>query len=141
MSLLAHGTISTDPDLPYPIRLAKLFDSLTATTDEWHPDEVAIERVFLKVNRQSAVGAIQASGVAMLVAARRGLEVSEYSAAQVKLAIVGNGAATKDQVSFMVRRLVAADASFRTADSSDAVAVAITHLHSRVGARLQELSR
>lgn len=97
---------------------------------EHGPEAVAIERLFVTRNQRTAIRVGQASGVALLAAAEAGLPVTEYGPLQVKQAVVGTGGATKDQVSFMVRRLLGLSEKPETADAADALALAICHLHS-----------
>ena len=91
---------------------------------------MAVERLFVTRNQRTAIRVGQASGIALLVAAEAGIPVAEYGPLQVKQAVVGVGSATKDQVSFMVRRLLGLTERPDTADASDALALAICHLHS-----------
>ena len=104
-----------------------MFTALTALMTRYEPDSVAVERVFLNKNAVSAVGSIQASGMALLAAARSGARATLYSPAQVKQAVVGTGSASKEQVRYMVER-IAPGVSATSPDAADAVAVAITHL-------------
>lgn len=112
--------------------MSEVFSGVCAAIDQNNPDEVAIERLFLKSNAATAVPAIQAAGVAMLAAAERGLGVFEYQPANVKQAVVGVGSATKQQVSYMVDKLVSFPSGSppEVADANDALAVAICHAHS-----------
>jgi crossover junction endodeoxyribonuclease RuvC len=128
---LAAGTLQSPADGPTPSRLAGLFDRLTELLAGWRPDSVAVERVFFKVNARTAVPAMQAAGVALLAAARSGADVREYTPLEVKMGVVGTGTASKDQVRFMVERLLGSPGSRRGPDTTDALAVAICHLHGR----------
>lgn len=129
---VANGTISTKPADPSEHRLRHLLAEITGVIDGHDIASVALERLFLKGNAKTAVDAIRASGVVMAAAAARGLDVSEYTPAQVKHSVVGVGSATKEQVAFMLGRIVAFPDGARpsSADAADAVAVAVTHLHS-----------
>lgn len=130
LSAIECGTLKTEPRQPIEIRLAHLFDQISAVFARVSPDSVGIEKVFLKLNALSAVPAIQAAGVALLVAGRQGVPVHEYSPAQVKKAVVGSGSASKEQIRYMVDRLLGTVAHVPTVDASDALGVAITHLNS-----------
>ena len=125
--VVEQGAIVSSPDEPLPDRLANLFARLTELIARWGPQAVAIERVFMKSNQRTAVPSIQASGIAMACASRGGSPVFEYSPAQVKQTVVGSGTATKEQVRFMVERLVKGGGEMTTPDAVDAVAVAIAH--------------
>lgn len=131
LTALLCDTVVTSPAEPVALRLDRIYRGVKAVIDAWSPDAVAVERIFFKMNAKTLIPVAQASGVAMLVAAQAGLEVFEYAPLQVKLAVVGNGAATKDQMQFMVTRLLKGTFTTGTPDAADALAVAITHLHSR----------
>lgn len=114
-----------------PERLLAIFQGLGEVIAQHAPAETAIEETFVnRVNAGSALILGQARGVAVCACALAGLPVSEYAAAQVKLAIAGNGRADKDQVAHMVRVLLNTRDSF-AADAADALAVALTHAHVR----------
>lgn len=130
LALLTAGTLRTSPGATPP-RLKSIFSELSRIIGDWSPTAMAVERVFLKVNLRTGVPAIQAGGIAMLAGASADLEVTEYSAAQVKQTITGVGNASKDQVRFMVQRLLGVQVAADSPDAADALAVAITHLHSR----------
>jgi crossover junction endodeoxyribonuclease RuvC len=100
------------------------------------PQEVVVEKVFVNVNPQSTLALGQARGTAICAAVLAGLPVAEYTALQVKQAVVGNGQAGKSQVQHMVKRLLAL-AGDPSPDAADALACAICHAH---GARLGRLS-
>jgi crossover junction endodeoxyribonuclease RuvC len=128
---LAAGTVATPTDAPTPERLLFLKEALGEVVTFWGPEEVAVERVFYNQNARTAVSVIQASGVALVAAAGLGCRVEEYTPLEVKQAVVGTGTASKQQVSYMVRRLVTVEGGFDTPDAADALAVAICHLHAR----------
>jgi crossover junction endodeoxyribonuclease RuvC len=128
---LAAGTLESPAGDATPSRLLGLFGRLTDLLDEWAPHSVGVERVFFKTNARTAVPAMQAAGVALLVAARSGADVREYTPLEVKMAVAGTGTASKDQVRFMVERLLGGPQARPGADTTDALAVAICHLHSR----------
>ncbi len=94
--------ISTAPTMPLPERLRTLSDELRALVAEFRPEAVVVERVFFQVNARTAMATGQAAGVAMVVAAEAGCEVAQYTANEVKQAVVGYGSATKEQVQRMV---------------------------------------
>jgi crossover junction endodeoxyribonuclease RuvC len=125
---IAAGVIRTDPDLPMARRLLELERDLAGVIAEHRPEVVAIERVFTNRNRQTAIAVGRASGVAMLTAARAGLPVHEYSPNEVKLAVTGDGAATKAAVATMVARRLQLGSVGGPADVADALAVAMCHL-------------
>ena len=128
---LACGTLRTPAGGNTAERLRRLHEQLGEVLEQWSPDVVAIERLFFSANATSAVPAIQASGVALVSASLAGCEVHEYTPLQVKMAVVGNGVATKKQVQYMVDRLLGVPQFPDSADAADALAVAITHLSFR----------
>lgn len=114
-----------------PARLLAVFQGLSGVIGEHRPDEAAVEETFVnRVNAASALVLGQARGAAICACAQSGLPVSEYAAAQVKLAIAGNGRADKEQVAHMVRVLLNTREAM-VADAADALAVALTHAHVR----------
>jgi crossover junction endodeoxyribonuclease RuvC len=110
-------------------RLNHVFSQLTEEIERWQPDAVAIEEVFYSVNAKSALKLGQVRGVALLAASRLGLPVAEYAPLKIKSSVVGYGLAKKEQVQFMVARLLNLDALPEPADAADALAIAICHIH------------
>jgi crossover junction endodeoxyribonuclease RuvC len=102
--------------------------------DEHHPDVVAVERVFAQQNRSTVMGTAQASGVALLLAAERGLVAETHTPSEVKAAITGYGSADKRQVQTMVARILRLDALPKPADAADALALALCHAWRRAPA-------
>jgi crossover junction endodeoxyribonuclease RuvC len=135
---VAEGTIVTPAGGGTSERLLSLFDRLTETIREHDPQAVCIERLFFNLNAKTAVPVIQASGVAFVAAAQAGAEVHEYTPLEVKSAVVGNGTASKDQVRFMVGRLLSIKGNPPGPDAADALALAICHLHS---SHLREIAK
>jgi crossover junction endodeoxyribonuclease RuvC len=123
------GAIRLSPREPLPARLAQINERLQQLIAKHHPDRVAIEDVFYAVNVKSALKLGQVRGVAMLAAAKAGLEVAEYSPLSIKSAVVGYGRAEKHQVQQMVARLLNLDEIPEPPDAADALAIAICHLH------------
>ncbi len=110
-------------------RLARIYAELTALIALYGPDVVAIEEVFFSANAKSALKLGQVRGVAMLAAANCGVEVAEYAPLSIKSAVVGYGLAQKEQVQFMVTRLLELKDEPDSPDAADALAIAICHLH------------
>ena len=127
---VAHGVIAPDEKAPFADRLLTLFDGVCAVIEQHRPDEAAVEETFVNTNAQSTLKLGHARAAAMIAPARAGLVVAEYSAPVVKKAVVGTGSADKDQVAFMIARLLPTAGS-PTADAADALAVAIAHAHAR----------
>jgi crossover junction endodeoxyribonuclease RuvC len=126
---LSCGAIKLSPRDPLPRRLSRIFDELGGLIAKHHPDEVAIEGIFYALNVKSALQLGQVRGVAMLAAAAAGLEVAEYSPLTIKSSVVGYGRAEKQQVQHMVTRLLSLPEPPQPMDASDALAIAICHLH------------
>ena len=123
------GTVRTDPLLTESARLAELEAALDRLVADHHPDRVAVERLYFQRNVRTAMAVGQARGVALLVAARHGLPVTEPTPNEVKLAVCGNGAADKRQVAVMVSRLLGVPLNGASDDATDALAVAIGALY------------
>jgi crossover junction endodeoxyribonuclease RuvC len=123
------GAIRLKKNGPLPARLEQVFRELTAELARWRPDAVAIEEVFYSVNAKSALKLGQVRGVALLAAAQAGVLVAEYAPLKIKSSVVGYGLASKEQVQFMVARLLGLSAAPEPADAADALAIAICHVH------------
>ena len=134
LSHIANGQIKTDTAAALPRRLAALADQLEALIAEHGPAAAAVEEVFVNKNPQSTLKLGQARGVALMCAARAGIEVCEYAPTLVKKAVVGTGGADKAQVHAMVARLLPG-VTIAGPDAADALAVAITHAHHLASAR------
>src|SRR5438874_9385744 len=134
------GAIKLKTKDAMPLKLQRIFAELTNVITEYRPDNVAIEDVFYAVNVKSALKLGQVRGVAMLAASSAGLEVSEYSPLSIKSAVVGYGRADKQQVQQMVTRLLNLAEPPQPVDASDALAIAICHLHTAATLRLQGMA-
>ena len=128
LSMVAVGVVRTPPDLDLALRLCAIERGIEAWLDLHRPDAVAVERVFSQHNVRTVMGTAQASGIALLVAARRGLPVALHTPSEVKAAVSGSGRADKAQVGAMVTRLLRLDAPPKPADAADALALAICHI-------------
>jgi crossover junction endodeoxyribonuclease RuvC len=128
LTMAAVGVITTPPDLDVAKRLLLLESGLEEWLDGHRPDAVAVERVFSQHNVRTVMGTAQASAVAMVCAARRGLPVALHTPSEVKAAVTGSGRADKAQVTGMVTRLLRLTEPPRPADAADALALAICHL-------------
>ena len=128
LSLVDVNVIRTTSSLPVWERLVTIERGVDAWLDEHRPDAVAVERVFARSDSSTIMGTAQASGIAMVCAARRGLPVALHTPSEVKAAVSGNGRAAKAQVGAMVTRILRLDAAPTPADAADALALAITHI-------------
>jgi len=125
----AMGAIRLSKTKSLPVRLEQVFRELTTELERWQPDTVAIEEVFYSVNAKSALKLGQVRGVALLAAACQKLPVAEYAPLKIKSSVVGYGLAKKEQVQFMVARLLELAQVPEPADVADALAIAICHIH------------
>lgn len=126
---VAHGAIHLSKRDSLPYRLTIVFTRLLELLAEHRPEVVAVEEVFHAVNSQTALKLGQVRGVALLAAATSKLAIAEYSPLSVKSAVCGYGRADKEQVQFMVTRLLRLAEPPEPTDASDALAVAICHIH------------
>jgi crossover junction endodeoxyribonuclease RuvC len=127
--LVRCGAITARADATFPERLGAIYRALVDEIEACQPDCVAIENLFHAVNVRSALKLGHARGVAMLAAQQSGVELFEYTPAEIKRAVVGYGRAEKPQVQQMIKLLLGLDAVPQPHDAADALAVAICHLH------------
>lgn len=132
LAYVASGCIKTDAKASLPTRLGTIYAGLRELVAVHRPDQAVVEIVFVNVNPQSTLLLGQARGAAITALVADGLEVAEYTALQVKQAVVGNGHADKTQVQHMVRRLLALPGD-PSPDAADALACAICHAHGGQG--------
>ncbi|MER7250684.1 crossover junction endodeoxyribonuclease RuvC [Kribbella sp. NPDC000426] len=138
-ALVAVGVIRTPADLDVSKRLVQIEAELEEWIAQHQPDAVAVERVFAQHNVRTVMGTAQASGVAMVVAARRGLPVALHTPSEVKAAVTGSGRADKEQVTTMVTRILKLSERPTPADAADALALAICQVwRGGVASKLQE---
>jgi crossover junction endodeoxyribonuclease RuvC len=126
---IAAGGIVLSKKETLPMRLARVYAELSALMTLHEPSAVAIEDVFFSANAKSALKLGQVRGVALLAAANMGLPIAEYAPLSVKSSVVGYGLAKKEQVQFMVARLLELEHEPEPADAADALAIAICHIH------------
>ncbi|HEX6859738.1 MAG TPA: crossover junction endodeoxyribonuclease RuvC [Caulobacteraceae bacterium] len=130
LTWIAHGVIAPGEKLAFAQRLLILFDGVTEIVERYAPHEAAVEETFMTANGSSTLKLGHARAASLIAPAKAGLPVAEYAAKEVKKAVVGTGGADKDQVAFMIARLLPTAGS-PTQDAADALAVAITHAHAR----------
>lgn len=128
--LRASGSLAVPMGFPFHERLKLIYHGLQEIVARFHPDEIAIEDVFVKSNPRVALRMGHVRGIALLVAANHSAVIGEYSPAEIKQAITGSGNASKEQVKFMVAALLRLR-DMPTEDEADALAVALCHLHRR----------
>lgn len=127
---VAHGVIAAPTHWPLAQRLGHLAQELSTIIEDQNPQEAAVEEIFMAKNAQSALLLGHARGAALAVLSQNKVHVSEYATRRIKKALVGTGGAQKDQVAFMVRRLLPQSGSVG-ADAADALAAAICHAAER----------
>jgi crossover junction endodeoxyribonuclease RuvC len=128
LTLVDVNVLRTSSSEPVAIRLVTIEKGVDAWLDEYRPDAVAVERVFARSDVSTVMGTAQASGIAMVAAARRGIPVALHTPSEVKAAVTGSGRADKAQVGAMVTRLLRLTQTPKPADAADALALAICHV-------------
>jgi len=154
IKLVSLGVLTTEKTKSTPERLAEVADEFDSLFDQYSPAVLAIEQVFFQTNVRTAMSVGQVSGLVLSEAARRGVEVAQYSPNQVKLAVAGWGGADKSQVQKMVKQRLGLSTIPKPADAADAAAIALCHVassplamqiamatHGAKGLAAQELSR
>jgi crossover junction endodeoxyribonuclease RuvC len=136
---IAYGCVKTRTAEPCAARLRTIHDQIAAVVERYQPDECAVESVFFGTNAKSAFATGQARGVALLATSARTMRLGEYSPVQIKSCVAGSGSADKQQVTFMVRALLALDHDPKPDHAADALAVALTHANLRGRAVLEEV--
>lgn len=128
LSHVAHGVLTSDPKAGLGPRLLVLYEALSEIVARIAPQAIAIEQAFVHKDPSAALKLGQARAVALLAAARAGLEIAEYTPNHVKKCVVGVGHAGKEQVQAMIRHLLPT-ACVESADAADALALAVAHAH------------
>lgn len=129
-SVIEYGAITTSASMELPGRLLHLHDRLEELIERYKPDNIAIEELFFNKNIKTALTVGHGRGVAILAAAKSGVEVFEYTPLQVKQAVAGYGRAEKVQIQQMVKIILNLPAIPKPDDVADALAIAICHGHS-----------
>lgn len=132
LTYVASGCIKTNDKLTLPERIKTIIDGIAEVVAAHRPDQAVVEIIFVNVNPQSTLMLGQARGAAIAALVGAGLPVAEYTALQVKQAVVGHGKAAKEQVQHMVKRLLQLQGD-PSPDAADALACAIAHAHGGQG--------
>ena len=129
--ILAAGSdsIKLDKNLPFYKKLQKIYEEICSVIEEFNPDHVAIESIFFGKNVRSAIMLGHVRGVILLATAKYDKELFEYSPREIKNSVVGNGNATKEQVKFMVKKILDMKVDPKTYDAADALATALCHFN------------
>jgi crossover junction endodeoxyribonuclease RuvC len=128
LSMLDVGVVRTPADMHISLRLCRIEAEVEHWLDVHEPEAVAVERVFSQHNVSTVMGTAQASGIAMVAAAKRGIPVALHTPSEVKAAVTGSGRADKAQMGAMVTRLLNLASRPKPADAADALALAICHI-------------
>ena len=127
VELVECGVVRTSPGAPLQERLLEIHEEVAGLIARYSPAVMSLETAFQGKNARSALTLGQARGAIIVAAARCGVEVAEYTPRAIKKAVVGTGAATKDQVAYMVRRHLRLQTDPRPSDAADGVAAALCH--------------
>ena len=138
VSLLECGVVRTRPRDPLPSRLKEIFDGVSELLDRHRPDAISVEDVFYARNVRTTVVLGHARGVILLAAQQHGVHIHELPPAEIKKAVVGHGGASKEQVQFMLTRLLRLRSVPQPSDAADGVAAALAYVMS---ARLPRIGR
>lgn len=138
---LDYGAIETSPSQDVAVRLQAVFAGVDGLIRQHKPDIVGVEQLFFNKNVRTAMAVGQARGVVLLAAAQHGVDILECTPLQVKQSVVGYGKATKDQVIYMVQKLLNLPGKPHPDDVADALAVAICTAHSSTLAKLRDYKR
>ncbi|HBS58583.1 MAG: crossover junction endodeoxyribonuclease RuvC [Bacillota bacterium] len=135
LKAVAYGALRTTAGTPNELRLRHIYEELTGLIETYRPDIVSVEELFFNKNVRTAMAVGQARGVALLAAANANVSLLEFTPLQVKQSVVGYGKATKEQVIFMIQKLLNLHTKLGPDDVADALAVAIcaTHAHNLAG--------
>ena len=125
---ITSGIIKTTSEkLPYPERLKIIFDEVSEIISQYQPNQMCIEKTFVNMNANSSLALGQARGVAMAAGLYREVPITEYSPKKIKMAITGNGNATKEQVAKMLQNLLNIKELPKNLDATDGLAAAVCH--------------
>ena len=127
--VITYGTLSPSPGKNLYDKLAHIYDGICQIIRQHHPEDMAVEEVFFSKNPRTALVLGQARGVILLAAAHRNLACFEYSPRKIKMSVVGNGNASKEQVKYMVQSLLMMPEAPVKFDVTDALAAALCHLN------------
>lgn len=130
-TLAFSDCVTTNKKLTHDKRLATIGETASELIETWRPDAIAIEEVFFSKNQKTALLVSQALGVLIYEAAKHNVPIHYYAPGQVKVAVTGHGQSDKQQVTYMVSRLVKMDSKKRHDDEYDAIAIGLTHLACR----------
>lgn len=129
-TVIDYGVISTPANMEMALRLCRINKEIDELITKYSPDVAAVEQLYYQKNSKTVITVAQGRGVVLMTAANRGIEVAEYTPLQVKQSVVGYGKADKNQVQFMVQKILNLKEMPKPDDAADALAVAICHINS-----------
>lgn len=129
-TVIDYGVISTPANMEMALRLCRINKEIDELITKYSPDVAAVEQLYYQKNSKTVITVAQGRGVVLMTAANRGIEVAEYTPLQVKQSVVGYGKADKNQVQFMVQKILNLKELPKPDDAADALAVAICHINS-----------
>jgi len=129
--LVDFGCIKTAAGLPLALRINQIVDDLKTIIEEFHPDEVCLEKIYFNKNVKTGISVAQARGALLSELSQRGYQPGEYNPVEVKMGVCGYGKANKDQIQKMVMLLLNLTSIPKPDDAADALAIAICHANSR----------
>ncbi len=141
LALVECGVIRTSARDPLPVRLREIYEDVRALLERHQPEALAVEDVFYSRNVRTTVVLGHARGVVLLAGEQAGVSIHEYPPAEIKKSVVGTGAATKEQVQFMLTRLLRLKTAPQPSDAADAAAVALAHIMTARVPRIGDLGR
>lgn len=127
---VSYGAVTTNADTPFADRLKEIGNDIGTILDKLKPQAISIEKLYFAANTTTAIDVAQARGVIVYEAAKRNIDIFEYTPLQVKQAVVGYGRAEKNQVMELTRQLLKLKSVPKPDDTADALAIAICHAHS-----------
>lgn len=127
LNYIHSGIIKTPKTKELPPRLEAIYSKLDAVIKTYNPSQFAIETAFYNKNVQSVLKIGYVRGISLLLAEQHKLEISEYSPREIKKSVVGNGGASKEQIHFMIKKLMTIKKDFSKFDETDAIAIAVCH--------------
>ena len=127
LEVVDYGVITTPKEMPFNERLKVIYDSMNALLDRYNPDEVSIEELYFNKNITTGIKVAEARGIILLTFQQHKLPIFEYTPQDIKMALTGQGRATKHQMQFMVKTILRLTKIPRPDDAADAVAVALCH--------------
>jgi crossover junction endodeoxyribonuclease RuvC len=129
VTICHHECVHTNRKKSLSYRLRQIYNGLIEIIEKYKPDFIAVEDIFYSENIKTAIVMSHVRGVSLLASMNMGIEPAEYSPREIKLSVVGQGGASKQQVQFMIQKILNCNEEIQQSDAADAVAVALCHYH------------